>query len=194
MSEKLRVEASIETRNNAEKSIAVLLVVWLSATGFSFLYMPGYAYLFLAMLLFTGTLWVAFTPPRQPLSRKARWGFYLIRLRVVLSCAAVILLIADTQWPVRLTAALSQPAFDALANRVERGEKLQLPCRAGLFVISRAEMSSLDSSGMLPKAPVLYLWGARNDEGFIRAPYSDGCYGVSCVVRRSANWLQVTWD
>ena len=171
-----------------------LLVVWLSGAGYSYLRLPAYAYFFLAMLLLSGILWVAFTSPHQPLTGKARWGFYLIRLRVVLSCTAVLLSIADTQWPVRLTVALSQPALDALADRVERGEKLQFPCRAGLFVIGRAEMSRLDSSGMLPEAPALYLWGAHNDEGFIRAPYGDGCYGVSCVVHRSPTWLQFDWD
>src|SRR6185437_13837347 len=56
-------------------------------------------------------------------------------------CLAVIISVAVTHWPLRVTYALSRDAFDAVAQRVRTGEHLPTPLRAGLFTIRSAELS-----------------------------------------------------
>lgn len=56
-------------------------------------------------------------------------------------CLAIILSVATTHWPLRVTYALSRDAFDAVAERVRAGEQIVTPLRAGLFTIRRAELS-----------------------------------------------------
>jgi len=53
----------------------------------------------------------------------------------------IIISVAATDWPLRVTYALSRSSFDALAQRLRAGERAVAPMRAGLFRIRRAELS-----------------------------------------------------
>ena len=56
-------------------------------------------------------------------------------------CLSIIISVAATHWPLRVTYALSRDAFDAVAQRVRAGEQIATPVRAGLFTIRRVELS-----------------------------------------------------
>src|SRR5688572_17942107 len=56
-------------------------------------------------------------------------------------CLAVIISVAATHWPLRITYALSRDAFDAVALRVRTGEHITTPVRTGLFTIRSAKLS-----------------------------------------------------
>src|SRR5205807_2528160 len=64
--------------------------------------------------------------------------------------------VAFSQWPLRVSYALSRPSFDALAKHVRAGDPIYVPRRAGLFAIRKAEISY---SG------VICLWTTVNPGG-----------------------------
>jgi hypothetical protein len=56
-------------------------------------------------------------------------------------CLSIIISVAATHWPLRVTYVLSRDAFDSLAQRVRAGEHIATPVRAGFFTVRRAELS-----------------------------------------------------
>ena len=56
-------------------------------------------------------------------------------------CFLIVISVAATHWPLRVTYVLSRGSFDALAQRIRAGERVITPMRAGLFSIRRAELS-----------------------------------------------------
>jgi len=67
------------------------------------------------------------------------WQMSLRRLLLNVTVACVVLSVLTTDWPLRLRFALSRSEIDALADRVQRGQSVELPRFAGLFWVRRAE-------------------------------------------------------
>jgi hypothetical protein len=182
--------------------VTVLPVVWYSAIGGSFLLVSPTLTLmvvgfWLVVVALSGLVWLALARPPWFLSATERRNFRLRRAGAVALWAGVLLSVPLTRWPVRLSFAISQPALDAVADQVERGETLRYPVRAGLFVIRKAEMNDLGSAGLLPAQPCLWVedYGASLGRAALaRGPREDGHYSQFSVSRLSGNWSQVDED
>jgi|ERR1051326_4811235 hypothetical protein len=62
-------------------------------------------------------------------------------LAVPVICLAVIISVAASHWPLRVTYVLSRNAFDAVAQRVRTGGHVATPLRAGLLTIRSVDLS-----------------------------------------------------
>jgi hypothetical protein len=82
------------------------------------------------LLLLLSFLWPARWTIRHPMFRN------MVAIPVAL---AVLISVLWTSWPLRLSYLAARPALRTLADRVEKGEKIQTPCRAGIFTIRKAE-------------------------------------------------------
>ena len=56
-------------------------------------------------------------------------------------CLSIIISVAATYWPLRVAYAVSRDSIDSLAQRVRAGEHIEMPVRAGIFAVRRAEIS-----------------------------------------------------
>lgn len=122
----------LKFRNHVQIGLAVaspllaLIVVFFSATGFN----P------------VGTLWlvlcVAFVWAFG-LLRSSAARDYLIRGRghlvIQTICWLVVLAVLTTDWPLRVSFAVSRPELERLAVAINRGEPPKSPIRAGLFLV-----------------------------------------------------------
>jgi len=90
------------------------------------------------------------------------------------SAVAVALSVALTHWPLRLTFAVSRPALERLADRLEAGETVSSPQWAGLFYVRKAE---INHGGMpclwLNLEPNGYTGFARPSDGIAIGKYND---------------------
>ncbi len=67
------------------------------------------------------------------------WQMSLRRLLLNISVLCCLLSVVTTDWPLRARFAFSRSSLDALADRVQRGDRLALPRTAGLFSIRAAD-------------------------------------------------------
>lgn len=65
----------------------------------------------------------------------------LLAIIAPVACLSIIISVAATYWPLRVTYAMSRNAFDSLAQRVRAGEHIEMPVRAGFFTVRHAELS-----------------------------------------------------
>lgn len=62
------------------------------------------------------------------------------RVLVVLGCFLLIVSLPTTLWPLRITVALSRPALEELADRVEQGHVVRGPRRVGVLFVHGSEL------------------------------------------------------
>ena len=178
----------------------VLPVIWYSAIGSSFSWMPIFAGGWLITLLVSGLGWRKLSPPLRlaPLCEA--------RALVILFWAVILLSVRLTRWPLRLSLLAAQPTLNRIADRLERGEPVELPCYAGLFKVRDIQLSEVtgwDGDVLTTKQiPCIWLtdYNASPDAvGFSRVPFSDCAAWKSgetylCSVPAShvsGNWYQV---
>lgn len=116
---------------------ATALVVDLSARGNDEIVVLGVASVVAGPLALVAGLAWTFQNTAKDLAAARVW--HRRRLVMTLVCIALIVSVAMTMWPLRVTFYLSQPALERLAARVEAGDALTFPQRAGLFQVWRAE-------------------------------------------------------
>ena len=144
------------------------------------------------MLFVTGLIWQDKARHLGYLSRAQQVQFRCLRMGIACLCIALVISVPETNWPLRVTFHLSQPALKAIADRVARGEKVPFPVRAGCFTVQQAEMRDLGRNADLP--PVLHLT-LGSGYGFVRGAYQDACYdapghGVECLEPLAPTWFQ----
>ena len=143
--------------------------------------MPVFAAVWLCLLLWSGMAWRSRS---RPLERGLLFGeAYTFRFRRALMTAflaMVLLSVPTTRWPLRLSLLAAQPALNAIADRLERGETVQMPCRAGLFHVCDARLSQVigwDGDVLVTKQiPCIWFtdYNASPDAvGFSRVPLGD---------------------
>jgi hypothetical protein len=161
-------------------ALLALIAVWLSATGieqFS-MYIVSAGLAFIVFLL--GSVWFG-------------WCRFIGRpvYPAVLSSVAIFTIlvsVASTQWPLRITYSLSRSAFNAAAQSVRKGEDLILPRRVGLFTIRKAEVSY---SG------VVCLWtqpAAGGNTGFVQCGRDHVPFNLWSMVKLDDGWQFISED
>lgn len=94
------------------------------------------------------------------------------RVAAVLTCCLLLASLPLAPWPLYLTTALSRPALDDVAERVEAGHVVRAPQRVGLLLVHRSELrgatpflvTSPDASGAggLARSPAAKVEGDFN--------------------------------
>ena len=103
-------------------------------------------------------------------------------------CLAIIISVAATHWPLRLTYALSRDAFDAVAQRVRTGEHITTPVRVGLFSIRSAELSHHG---------IVCLWmhpHPGGSTGFVQCRRDYVPFNLWSIVRLDDRWQFIAED
>jgi hypothetical protein len=101
---------------------------------------------------------------------------------------AIIISVAATHWPLRVAYAWSRVSFDAVAQRVRSGERVQTPLRAGLFTIQRAEISHHD---------IVCLWTQPHPSGstgFVQCRRDYVPFNLWSMVRLDERWQFISED
>lgn len=135
--------------------IGLVVLVFASAAAKSQLDLMGLAWYGFPYLFALCFLW----PPR--------WTFRHWIFRNVIAVPLVLImavLVIWTEWPLRGHFLLVRPIMDAMADRLESGERIETPVQIGLFRVRMAEMSGWE--------PVPCLWTKRirkyDHTGFVR--------------------------
>ena len=115
------------------QGIAVLCIVWLSATAQEkvAVWLCGCAVGAVIVGLSLGWLRLAHV---KSASRRAAFIAGSVSLALIASVMA-------TAWPLRLSYLLSRPSLQRLGTAIDPGQRTDGPVRAGLFVVKRAEVS-----------------------------------------------------
>jgi|GEM_PF-3174420 len=183
-------------------ALCAVPVLWYSADGRCVAFLWFVAWFWLILQAIIGLTWALLRArPPQFVPVEARRGLFWrrlgVRVSVLAALAALSLSVPLVRWPARLAFALSRPALEALADRVERGEAIAGPVRAGLWTVGSGEWSDPGGSGLMPGGP--FLWLERKvlphcAGGVVRGPYEDGLYGTRTLARLSGDWFQVCED
>ena len=123
------------------------------------------------LLAFTGL--IAFVALVTAIVAWARWKARPRRwlaLGGLLCCPLLVATMLVTQWPMKLSFALSRPALDRLADAVAAHRAPALPQRAGAYVIHAVETRPVaeDTNGLTVCLWMLPL--ERQHVGFVRSP------------------------
>lgn len=119
-------------------------------------------------------------------SARSRWSAAVLAW----SAFAVIVSVAVTHWPLRITFALSRAALADAARRVEAGEESRVPRRIGLFTIREARAWG-------GRGDPICLWTEPNtagSTGFVRSARDDAPCSPWSSVRLDAEWWFITED
>jgi hypothetical protein len=101
---------------------------------------------------------------------------------------AIMISVAATQWPLRVTYALARNAFDAFAQRIRAGEQITTPARVGLFTIRHAELS---------RDGIVCLWTHPNSggsNGFVQSPRDYVFFNLWSSVALDDRWQFISED
>jgi hypothetical protein len=113
--------------------VAVLALVWLSATAME----KAAIFLFgcVVCLVIVGLTfaWLRWSAVKQ----RSLWPPFTTASLALVGALSVV----TTAWPLRLSFALTRPAFQRLAESVRAGQQTDAPVRIGLFVIKQTEVS-----------------------------------------------------
>jgi hypothetical protein len=133
-------------------------------------------------------LWAYWRQPASSPVPKHRNGYYAwISIALCLACMVSVIV---TQWPVRLAFVVSRPSLECLAERIESGQVVVQPQRAGLFLIR--------SAGIRPGG-VVYLWTDPDPGapiGFVRCSRDQlqTCVNTWFSISMSEEWQLVFAD
>jgi hypothetical protein len=120
------------------------------------------------------------------LSFKAK-GHVLRHFVIYFVSIGVLLAIAWTQFPFRLTFKISETALNQIASQIRTGKRPTLPSRAGLFTIRKAGQKD-DGS--------IYLWTdprPSGPEGFV-FNYTGRNYNLWSELKLSDDWFFISED
>ena len=109
-------------------------------------------------------------------------------LAALILSLAVIISVAATHWPLRVTYALSRASFDRVAQRLRNRERITTPLRAGFFTIQRAELSHHD---------IVCLWTRPQpggSTGFIQCRHNYVPFNLWSMVRLHDRWQFISED
>ena len=133
-----------------------------------------YAGSLLLLVLGTGLLFVAS-------------GSLLRHVLVYIAAIAILIIVAWTHFPFRLTFSFSKQALQILASRIRAGEHVSFPTRAGLFTVQHGGQRS-DGS--------VYLWTnphPSGPEGFV-SQYNGRSYNLWSELRLADDWHFICED
>ena len=108
-------------------------------------------------------------------------------LAFVLSLS-VIVSVALTDWPLRITYAWSRASLDAVSERVRLGEQVITPLRVGLFNIQRAELS---------ERGIVCLWTEPHPSGstgFVQCSSDDVPFNLWSHTSLDEHWQFISED
>jgi len=154
--------------------------VLISATGVEQVGVVLLAIVLSAAVIIVGSLLVAY---RRHTQRRV-----LPVLAAPVLSLTIIISVAATHWPLRVSYALSRSAFDALALRVRSGEHITTPMRAGLFSIQRAELSHHD---------IVCLWtqpAPGGSTGFVQCRRDYVPFNLWSMVTLDDRWQFISED
>jgi hypothetical protein len=100
----------------------------------------------------------------------------------------IVISVAATHWPLRVSYTLSRSAFDALAARVLSGEHITTPVRTGVFSIQRAELSHQG---------IVCLWthpDPAGSTGFVKCRRDYVPFNLWSIVRLDNRWQFISED
>ena len=100
----------------------------------------------------------------------------------------IIISVAVTHWPLRVTYALSRGSFDALAKRIRAGELIATPLRVGLFRVQRAELSHHG---------IVCLWTQPHPDGstgFVQCRRDYVPFNLWSLVKLDDHWQFISED
>jgi hypothetical protein len=162
---------------------ATLLSVALSAAGCTWI---------AAVLASIGlALIVCLVGPSWVFAHRAAGRTSGVAVAQVVAALAVIVSVATTHWPLRITFALSRPWLADAASRVAAGEPLGTPARVGLFTIEKTE------NYWSPREGPVCLWMDLEPSGytgFVRWAGDDGPCNPFWAVRLADEWWFVEQD
>jgi hypothetical protein len=157
-------------------SSAVVALSWVIGTNFGVLYAA-----FLLVVITTVVIAVKSSDNRTP-GYRMQWS--LRQLLLIVTCIAVVLSTLAQQWPFRVRFALSRPALESLAVRVEQGDPTAKSGIAGLFYVRLTQTRGHD---------YICLWTDLNPTGYAGF--------VRCAPRQAAHlknfvnlWSQTRMD
>jgi hypothetical protein len=104
------------------------------------------------------------------------------------ACLAMMISVAVTYWPLRVTYALSRDAFDSIAERVRAGEPIAMPVRAGLFTVRTAELSHQG---------IVCLWTVPDpagSTGFVQCRHDYVPFNLWSLIRLDDRWQFIAED
>jgi hypothetical protein len=155
--------------------LTVLLSLWFSAIGTE-PFMLAVASTGAMLLSWLVSLFLPWSRREAVTLQRVHSGKRIVGWSVLLYVSILV-----TQWPLRLTFALSRPALEQMAQSLRSGNKLQGPQRAGFFLIREASFKFYPDT--------VCLWIAlepNGNRGFIQGP--------SNVMQSASHiWLDKRW-
>lgn len=177
------------------RSVALSRVMlWL--TGAAGLLWWGIAADFLLSLLVTFIVFSLLIIQLSAIAGRARYAGRRIGPDVI-ACVCIFALIlsaAWTAWPMQLLFHVSKDRLDALADRIEAGQTVDVPAWAGIFRINRTEIRTPRWRGGT------CLWVFTNPghpTGLVRSNDASGQapgHNVNRVIRLSERWYYISED
>jgi hypothetical protein len=161
--------------------LTTTLILWFSARGWD-TFGPGIlsTYCMILALLVSLLLPWSLHKPVTSLQRRGSW-------LTISFCVLIYILVVATQWPLRLTFALSHSSLEHLAKSLREGKPFQGPQRAGFFVIQNA------SFDVYPDTVCLWTGGELgNYTGFVDTP--GAIQYPFCQFWLSKKWRLLTQD
>ena len=103
---------------------------------------------------------------------------------------ALIVSVAATEWPLRLSYAYAKPGLNALASKVEKNQKIDLPVQLGLIRIVKVDISPSE---------VVCLWTDLNPggrTGFVktRSEYVESQFNIWWTRSMDNDWQFISED
>ncbi len=163
----------------------VLAAVFLLAAATGVFHLVGQIYWMYGSFLAVAIIGFYLAVSRQRTHRR-QWPVLLL-----LGCwIAVVLSAVLTAWPVRINYLVSRTGLDAIAARVQAGQRISVPVSAGMLTIRAAELS--------PKG-VVCLWTDLNPGGrigFVQCSAAEANikFNLWSLVRLTPNWQFIAED
>jgi hypothetical protein len=130
--------------------------------------------------VFLGLGWLAWRNFKQKSARP-----------VLVAIGITFLILASvptTDWPLRATYSISLEELDTLGQRIKAGERLNMPQRAGVFTIQKAEISN---------EGIVCLWtrpALGGNTGFVQCKPDYVPFNLWSVIRLHGGWQLIAED
>jgi len=170
----------IEISLGSSVALLAALAVWLSATGIEQFSLCIVSAGLACIVILHGSVWFGWC-------RFIGRPVYPVVLSV-LAMFAILVSVAVTQWPLRITYSLSRSAFNAVAQSIRDGKSVTLPQRIGLFTIREAEIS---------RTGVVCLWtrpAAGGNTGFVQCSRDYVPFNLWSMVKLDNKWQFISED
>jgi hypothetical protein len=189
-----RAQSAISVRSSRWSTGLSRVMLWL--TGAAGLLWWGIAADWLLSLLVTYVLFALLMIQVAAITGRAGYTDRRIWPDIT-ACVCILALIvsaAVTSWPMRLLFHVSQDQLEALANRVEAGQSVDVPVWVAAFRIARTENRTPGSGG----GTCLWVFpGKGNPTGLVRSDNSSAWgpgVNVNRKIRLSEHWYYISED